>query len=171
LIGLPAGAGAGWLAIGGPGDQTSAVPRIEDDACRGEESTSFPSSREASLVLSMKRSLGGRIKMVAHVTTQEFTDKVLDSKRPVLFDFYAAWCNPCRLQSPILDSLAAEGTGAFEIVKVDVEQDSDLAVRYGVSALPTLLVFHEGEPVERFVGLQSREVLHRTLTQRAPART
>lgn len=101
--------------------------------------------------------------MAGLVKTAEFRSRVLDSKVPVLVDFYASWCGPCRLQGPILDQLSDESAGAFEVVKVDVDSEPDLAVQYGVTALPTLLIFDDGEVVERFVGLQQKESLRQAL--------
>jgi thioredoxin 1 len=102
--------------------------------------------------------------MVAHVKTGEFEQVVLQSSVPTLVDFYATWCGPCRLQSPILDELAAEAAGAYQIVKVDVDQEPDLAMRFGVTALPTLLVIDKGEVTQRVVGMEKKEKLRRLLT-------
>ncbi|MBY0588742.1 thioredoxin [bacterium] len=101
--------------------------------------------------------------MVAHVKTENFSEAVLQSKVPVLVDFYAAWCGPCRLLSPVLDELAGESGGAYEIVKVDVDKEPELAARFGVTALPTLLLLENGEVTERRVGLENKTTLRRLL--------
>ena len=97
--------------------------------------------------------------MAAHVHTNDFTDAVLKSDVPVLVDFYAQWCGPCRLQSPILDELATESAGTYQVVKVDVDKDPDLATKFNVTALPTLLLFADGQVMERYVGLQQKGTL------------
>jgi len=101
--------------------------------------------------------------MAASIKTAEFQSTVLDSKVPVVVDFYATWCGPCRTQGPILDELLRNAGGAFQVVKVDVDNEPDLAVKYGITALPTLIVFDGGEPVEKFVGLTSKDVLSRAV--------
>ncbi len=101
--------------------------------------------------------------MVAHVKTNDFDQQVVESKVPVLVDFFATWCGPCRLLSPILDELSSEGAGAYKVVKVDVDNEPDLAVRFGVTALPTLMLFENGEVTQRLVGLEKKENLRRLL--------
>ena len=101
--------------------------------------------------------------MAAHVSGKDFAEKVLASHKPVLVDFYASWCGPCRLQNAVLDELQQEAADAYSIFKVDTDAESALAVKYGVSALPTLLVFHDGDVVDRFVGLQQKATLKNAL--------
>ena len=101
--------------------------------------------------------------MAALVKTADFQSTVLEAPVPVVVDFYATWCGPCRMQGPILDEMLRHSTGQFNVVKVDVDHEPDLAVRYGVTALPTLIVFDGGEPVERFVGLTTKDVLLRAI--------
>lgn len=105
--------------------------------------------------------------MANQVNLKDFPTKVLASSVPVLVDFYATWCGPCRLQGPILDELARDGEGQFKIFKVDADKDPDLAQQYGVSALPTLILFQGGQPVERLVGLQTKERLAKVLSAAA----
>jgi thioredoxin 1 len=101
--------------------------------------------------------------MAAQVTSADFASSVLESRVPVLVDFYADWCQPCRLQGPILDELARESQDRFQVVKINADDDPSLAQQWGVSALPTLLVFHEGRVVRRLVGLQSKDALQNAL--------
>ncbi len=90
---------------------------------------------------------------VKHVTTQEFESEVLRSEQPVLVDFYATWCAPCKMLSPVLDKLASEFAGRVKIVKVNVEEEMSLAMRYGISGVPTLILFKGGVIVDTMVGL------------------
>lgn len=90
---------------------------------------------------------------------------VLNSSEPVLVDFYADWCGPCRRQSPVIDALAAEG---FKAVKADVNVEQELADAYQVSSLPTLLIFRDGEVIDRLIGFHDAEKLRDAL-QRAAA--
>src|SRR4051812_22630929 len=101
------------------------------------------------------------------VTNDTFTAEVLESDRPVLVDFWAAWCPPCRLMNPILDELAAE-RGDIKVVSVDADREQDLAARYGVLGLPTFVVFDNGAPVTTLVGARPRKRLESELEQAPP---
>lgn len=90
------------------------------------------------------------------VTTETFKAEVLKSPVPVLVDFYADWCGPCRALIPILAELSAEAEGRYKVVKVNTDDQPDLSVEYGVNALPTILVFKEGKVKGKLVGLQSK---------------
>ena len=85
------------------------------------------------------------------VTSETFEAEVLKSDVPVLVDFWATWCGPCKMLSPLVAEIAAQADG-FKVVSVDVDQAPDLAAAYGVSAIPTLVVFKNGEAVNRSVG-------------------
>ena len=85
------------------------------------------------------------------VTSETFEAEVLKSDIPVLVDFWATWCGPCKMLSPLVAEIAAQADG-FKVVSVDVDQAPDLAAAYGVSAIPTLVVFKNGEAVNRSVG-------------------
>ncbi len=85
------------------------------------------------------------------VTSETFEAEVLKSDIPVLVDFWATWCGPCKMLSPLVAEIAAQADG-FKVVSVDVDQAPDLAAAYGVSAIPTLIVFKNGEAVNRSVG-------------------
>ena len=95
---------------------------------------------------------------VIHATNQNFNEIVLGSDVPVLVDFFATWCGPCRMIAPILEELAAEHP-EYKIVKIDVDEEPDLATRFGVMSIPTLLVFKNGELVSTTVGAQPKAKL------------
>ena len=95
---------------------------------------------------------------VTHITEQNFETEVLKSQIPVLVDFWATWCGPCRMQAPIIDELAAEVSGV-KFAKLDVEECARIAQQYGVMNIPTLLLFKEGKVAASAVGLQSKESL------------
>jgi thioredoxin 1 len=100
---------------------------------------------------------------MVQLTTQNFGSEVLSSAQPVLVDFWAAWCGPCKMLIPVLDELATEYSGKVKIGKVDVDSEQDLAVKYGISNIPTLLLFKNGEVVEQVVGLRSKKDLKTSL--------
>lgn len=89
---------------------------------------------------------------VLHVTKENFQQEVLESSKPVLLDFWATWCMPCRMLSPILDEIAEE-TDEFKICKINVDEEGDLAMQYKVMSIPTLVVMKNGEEVERSLGV------------------
>ena len=93
---------------------------------------------------------------VVTVNKANFEQEVLQSNLPVLVDFWATWCGPCRMQGPIIDALAAEG---YNVGKLDVDENPDIARRYNVMSIPTLILFKNGEEVQRFVGVQTKEKL------------
>lgn len=103
---------------------------------------------------------------IVHVNDQTFEEQVLKSPRPVLVDFWAEWCQPCKAMDPILDQLAVELADRVKIVKLDVDANPSTTVRYNVRAMPTLIVFKDGEPVDYKVGAgQSRAQLTKWLDQ------
>lgn len=97
--------------------------------------------------------------MSQQFSTGNFGAEVLQSKVPVLVDFTASWCPPCRLLAPVIEELSLEAAGRFNVGKVDAESDPDLAVRYKVSMLPTVLIFQHGDVVKTLVGVQRKETL------------
>jgi thioredoxin 1 len=101
---------------------------------------------------------------LTQVTDDTFAAEVLASDVPVLVDFWATWCPPCRVMHPILDELAA-GRDDLRIVGVDVDANQVTAARYGVLSMPTFLLFRGGEPVARLIGARSRRRLEQELEQ------
>ena len=88
---------------------------------------------------------------VVTITTENFAQEVLQSEKPVLLDFWASWCGPCRMLSPIVDEVAEE-RGDVKVGKVNVDEQPELAGEFGVMSIPTLIVFKNGEEIDRSVG-------------------
>ncbi len=91
------------------------------------------------------------------LTAANFQAEVLDSPIPVLVDFWASWCGPCRMVAPVVAQIAAEQEGVVKVGKVNVDEEPGLAGRYGISSIPTLMVFRNGEPVNAAVGVRPKE--------------
>jgi thioredoxin 1 len=96
---------------------------------------------------------------IVTLTQENFSEEVLKSPTPVLVDFWAQWCNPCRALTPILDELADEYDGRVKIGKVNIDDQQALAAEYGVRAIPTLLLFNQGQVADQIVGLRSKRDL------------
>ncbi|MCX7867775.1 thioredoxin [Limisphaera sp. VF-2] len=94
--------------------------------------------------------------LIVTLTEQNFETEVLKSPQPVLVDFWATWCGPCKMIAPLLDELAEAYQGRAKIGKVDVDQESGLASRYGIQAIPTLLLFKDGQVVGQMVGAKGK---------------
>ena len=92
---------------------------------------------------------------VITVTSENFESEVLNSEKPVLVDFWASWCGPCRMLSPIVDEIAEE-VQTIKIGKVNVDEQQDLAGKFGVMSIPTLILFKNGQPVNKSVGAKSK---------------
>ena len=105
--------------------------------------------------------------MFQELTTNAFQNDVLASEVPVLVDFWSPGCGPCRLQDSVLHELAGDASGQFEVKKVNVWEEPDLATRFQISAVPTLLIFDHGEVVKSFVGYQDKSKLLRALQEAA----
>lgn len=91
------------------------------------------------------------------VSSEDFQSKVLDSDKPVLVDFFATWCGPCRRVAPTIDAVAQEMDGKAFVYKVDIDQSQDIAARYRVSSVPTMILFKDGEPAKRTIGAQPKQ--------------
>lgn len=97
------------------------------------------------------------------ITDQNFKQEVLDSKTPVLVDFWAAWCMPCRIVSPIVEDLAKEYGDKLKVGKLNVDENGHTAQSYGVMSIPSLLVFKNGQVVKTMVGAQSKDNFKREI--------
>jgi thioredoxin 1 len=93
------------------------------------------------------------------ITKDNFDNEVLKSNIPVLVDFWAEWCGPCRMVSPIVEEIANEMQGTLKVGKVDIDSEQDLAIKFNVMSIPTLLVFKGGKPVAQVVGAMSKDQL------------
>lgn len=94
--------------------------------------------------------------MAMNITVENFEEEVLKSEVPVLVDFWASWCNPCKMLSPVVDEIAAESDGSYKVGKINVDEQQELAAKFRVMSIPTLLVFNKGEIAEKSVGVQSK---------------
>ena len=94
-----------------------------------------------------------------------FQNVVLQSKSPVMVDFWAQWCAPCLAAAPVLEELAKEYTGKIDFAKVDVDSNSPLAVKYGIAVIPTMLIFKGGQPVQQILGYKPKKELKKVLDE------
>ena len=97
------------------------------------------------------------------VTEQSFEQEVLQSETPVLVDFWAEWCGPCHAVAPVLDRIVSERNGDLKLVKVNIDEEQGLAMRYGVQSIPMMILFKEGEPAAAAVGAQPKPQLEKAL--------
>ncbi len=106
-----------------------------------------------------------------NVTGASFQKEVVESPVPVLVDFWAEWCVPCKMVAPILEKLSEDNKGKIRIVKVNVDQEGDLASRYNIVSIPTLLLFEKGKVVKQQVGAVPRQVLDKMIGDFVPPRS
>jgi thioredoxin 1 len=98
------------------------------------------------------------------ITDQNFTEEVTNSNLPVLIDFWAVWCGPCRAIAPIVEQLAGEYDGKVKIGKLDVDENPETAVKFGVRSIPTLLIFKNGQVVDTIIGAVQKQVIVQKIT-------
>jgi len=102
-------------------------------------------------------------KMSLEITTENFEFEVLKSKIPVLVDFWATWCGPCKMIAPIIDQLSEDFDGKAKVGKINVDEQNALAAQFNVMTIPTLIIFKNGEIVEKFVGSRSKSDLENAI--------
>ncbi|MDI9469702.1 MAG: thioredoxin [Bacillota bacterium] len=100
---------------------------------------------------------------VMTITSQNFQSSVMEASQPVLIDFWAAWCGPCRMVSPIVDELAKELEGKVLVGKVNVDEEPELAAKFGVMSIPTLAVMKNGQVVKKSIGARPKEAIRAML--------
>lgn len=97
--------------------------------------------------------------MAEQINATNFDEKVLQADKPVLVDFFATWCGPCKMMAPVIDEVATELAGQVDIYKLDVDENPEIAQRYGVMSIPTLAVFENGEVKNQTMGAQPKQAL------------
>lgn len=101
--------------------------------------------------------------MVEQINSADWQAKVLDASEPVLVDFFATWCGPCKMMAPVIDEVAAAKEGQASVYKIDVDENPDIAQKYGVMSIPTFIAFKGGEPVAQALGARPKEQIEAML--------
>ncbi len=104
---------------------------------------------------------------VLELTDDNFENEVLSAEQPVLVDFWAEWCQPCRMLAPVIDELAGEYDGKAKVGKLDTDSNREVAMKYGISAIPTVILFKGGEVHKKFVGLTPKDQFKAALDEAA----
>jgi thioredoxin 1 len=107
--------------------------------------------------------------MSTAVTTETFEQEVLKSDKPVIVDFWAEWCGPCHAVAPVLDRIAEERSDELKLVKINVDEEQELMIRYGVQSIPTMLLFKDGAPAAAVIGAQPKGAIEKGLGLEADA--
>jgi thioredoxin 1 len=102
---------------------------------------------------------------VKEITDQNFQQEVATASEPVLVDFWAEWCMPCRMLAPTIEKLAADYAGKLKVGKVDTDANRDISMKFGISAIPTVLLFKDGQVVQKFVGLRQDKEFRAAIDQ------
>jgi len=113
----------------------------------------------------LKTKFKEELNMIKNITKENFETEVLQSKVPVMLDFFATWCGPCKMLSPTIEMLSRE-SDSYTVGKVNIDEQPELAIKFGVNAVPTVLVFDGGKCVGQSVGYTSKEELARLIPQR-----
>jgi thioredoxin 1 len=101
--------------------------------------------------------------MASAVTEIDFDQEVIQSEKPVIVDFWAEWCGPCHAVAPVLDRIIDERGDELKLVKVNIDEEQGLAMRYGITSIPTILLFKNGEPAAAAIGAQPKQMLEKSL--------
>lgn len=107
--------------------------------------------------------------MSTAVTESSFEQEVLKSDKPVIVDFWAEWCGPCHAVAPVLDRIVEEHGDELKLVKVNIDEEQGLAMRYGIASIPTIVLFRDGEPAAAAIGAQPKQALEKSLGLAAAA--
>ncbi|MBQ3301864.1 MAG: thioredoxin [Eggerthellaceae bacterium] len=95
--------------------------------------------------------------MAQPINAADFQSKVIENDKPVLVDFFATWCGPCRMMAPVIEEVAAEKAGAVDVYQLDIDENPQVAQAFGVMSVPTFIVFKDGKPYNKTIGAQPKE--------------